>query len=75
MTKKIPHWGSLELGPFEADHSSVRSSISTELPETRIFLDQFYRELMDTGHRIEIDRLVESRDDLPWFLVQYESDA
>ena len=75
MSDETPHWGSRELGKRQRDHSPLRSLITTELSETRIFVDQLYREFTASGRRIQTGRLVQSRgDSSPWFSLARDGD-
>ena len=64
-----PHWGARELGKHEGGRSPLRTLVGAELPETRIFIDRLYHEFTASGRRIQTDRLVQSRGNMPWFVL------
>lgn len=75
MNRETPHWGARELDANEDDRSSLRISITAELPETRIFIDRIYHEFTAAGRRLHTDRIVQKRDSLPWLPVSSDDDA
>ncbi len=72
MNIETPHWGSLQIGGSEGDRAPLRSRITVELSETRALVDQLYREFTGSGRRALAARLIESRREIPWFLVRYQ---
>lgn len=66
MSNKSQRWGSGTFNTYEQENLHLRTSITAELPETRVFIGQLYREFTDNGKRAEIASLVERRMDLPW---------
>ena len=67
----MSHWGSIEAGKDLHAELPLRTKIETELAETRLFVDQVYREYMNSGSRSTTDRMVKRYDDLPWFQVNH----
>ena len=66
MSNESQRWGSGTLDRYEQEDLHVRTSITAELPETRVFIGQLYREFTGNGKRAEIASLVERSIDLPW---------
>ena len=50
------------------DDRSLRISIATELPETRIFIDRLYHEFTASGRRFHTEQIIQKRGSLPWLL-------
>lgn len=74
MNNEKSHWGQHELSKFKDSDLPLRNFISTELPETRLFIDQLYREFRNTGPHMDIDKLLRRRDDLPWVITILEKE-
>lgn len=75
MTHDTPtHWDTREFDRPEHRRSTVRTLVGAELPETRIFIDQLYHELTASGRRIQTDRLVQNKDNSPWFRLTHGED-
>lgn len=76
MNRNSPRqWGASVPTGLGHGRSPVRTLVGAELPETRIFIDQIYHELTAAGRRIQTDRLVQSRDNLPWLVFTHDDDA
>lgn len=52
---------------------SVREAASRDFAEGRILVDRIFEEYRDSGGRTELDRLLESREHLPWYLQKAET--
>lgn len=74
MNRETRHWGAREDAD-EDGRSSLRISITAELPETRIFIDRIYHEFTAAGRRLHTDRIVQKRGSLPWLPVSSDDDA
>lgn len=73
MNDETQHWGAHIFGT-EVGSAPPRMSIKAELPETRIFIDKIYQEFTASGRRIQTERLVQSKDRLPWLPATQEAD-
>lgn len=73
MSEETQHWGSHALGN-DVIGSPPRISISKELPDTRIFVDKLFHEYIASGRRLQTERLVQSKDRLPWLPATQEAD-
>ena len=62
-------WGVAKTGTQTGERMSLRTLIEEQLPETRIFVDELYREFSNSGSRNIIDRMVQDRNRNPWPLV------
>ena len=51
----------------------LRTFITAELPETRIFIDRLYREFTESGRRFHIEKSVRKCDRLPWLSATVET--
>lgn len=52
---------------------SVQEATSLDFIEARILVDRIFEEYLDSGGRTELDRLLESREHLPWYLRKEET--
>lgn len=50
----------------------VRVLIEREAADTRIFVARLVREYRESGRRAELARLLDRRNDVPWYLVKPE---
>ena len=50
----------------------VRVLIEREAADTRIFVARLAREYQESGRRAELRRLLDRRNDVPWYLVKPE---
>ena len=74
MNRETRHWGARESNANE-ERSSLRRSITAELPETRIFIDRLYHEFTAAGRRLHTDLIAQKRGSLPWLPVSSDDDA
>ena len=73
MNNGTSHWGPSEAGGDRDAELPLRMTIEAELAESRLFVDQVYRERENSGSRRAVDRIAEPLGDLPWFLVNARS--
>ena len=69
------HWGSYEVGSIDDSRSTVRSLIAAELTDTRTFINLLYSEFINSGRRIQAERLLERSDGLPWFRTSSDKES
>ena len=74
MNSEKSYWGQHEISKFKDSDMPLRNFISTEMPETRLFIDQLYREFKNTDPRTDIDKLLQRRDNLPWIITILEKE-
>ena len=67
MNETSSHWGSLEMGPIGEPRGPLRNLVTTELADTRTFVDRLFSEFTRSGHRVVTARLMERPGHLPWF--------
>lgn len=75
MNRETRHWGARESNANEDACSSLRRSITAELPETRIFIDRLYHDFTAAGRRLHTERIVQRRGGVPWLSVSSDDDA
>lgn len=75
MNRETRHWGARESNANEDARSSLRRSITAELPETRIFIDRLYHDFTAAGRRLHTDRIAQKRGSLPWLPVSGDDEA
>lgn len=73
MTQQERHWGSAPSAADTERNISVREAAGRDFSEARILVDRIYREYRESGGRTELDRLLASRRDLPWYLRKEEA--
>ena len=74
MNDETQHWGSHVLGNAVVGSSPPRISLEKELPDTRIFVDKLFHEYVASGRRLETERIVRSKDKLPWLPAAQDMD-
>lgn len=69
MNETSFHWGSLNIGTADETRSPLRSLITTQLSDTRAFVDRLFADYTASGRRAVAARLLESGGNLPWFIA------
>lgn len=65
-------WKTPASAPENEREVPVRVLIEREAADTRIFVAQLVREYQESGRRAELARLLDRRNDVPWYLVKPE---
>lgn len=73
MTHRERHWGSPSSTADTERNLSVREAARRDFMESRILVGQIYREYRESGGRTELDRLLRTRKNLPWYLQKADT--
>lgn len=68
QTQSANRWASGSSTPKADRDLPVRILIAREAADTRIFVARLRREYRERGGRLELERLLRGRKDLPWYL-------
>lgn len=69
MSQVAQTWQATGVERGAGERNSVRTLVEKQIPETRIFVDEFYQGFSASGGRSKIDRLIQGRNRSPWPLT------